>query len=162
MIDIKAMISLLERVREDMIEREASFSPELGRIHPEYRESATNLLHYLTLRTYDLRELQNDLSALGLSSVGHSERYTLRNVTNILCLLYLLLGSSRDELPSKGLMLSMHKPRGRQKLYEHTLRLFGPEKRDGHTRIMVTLPTEAATSPDFIRELLEEANLPVL
>lgn len=155
-IDIQGLISRLEEVRKDMLSEEHEHATILEEIAPSYRESAANLMHYLTLRKYDLKEVQNDLSALGLSSVGHSERYTLRNVTNILYILHLLNGVDRADIEAKGLTLAMDAPKGRRRLFDHANQLFGPEKRQGHTRIMVTLPSESAGDPEFFRQLMEE------
>jgi pyruvate kinase len=40
---------------------------------PKHRLSATNLAHYFGLRKKDVRRLQLDLAALGLSSLGRCE-----------------------------------------------------------------------------------------
>lgn len=155
-IDAQSLIARLEVVRDDMLREEIAHAATLDRIAPAYRDSAANLLHYLTLRKYDLKDVQNDLSALGLSSVGHSERYTLRNVTNILYILHLLTGADKKDIEAKGLSLAMDAPKGRRRLFDHANQLFGPEKKQGHTRIMVTLPSEAATDLEFFQQLLAE------
>ena len=154
MIDIDRLIEKLEEVRGDMLSLEQEYQQRLSEIHPDYKASAVNLLHYLALRKYDLREIQSDLSALGLSSVGHSERYTMRNISNILRLLYLVKGEDPGKLKTQEGMY-MGRPESRLRLEENTARLFGPEK-NGHTRIMVTLPTDAADDKQFIRDLLSE------
>lgn len=40
-----------------MLEREKALEAELDKVLPEYRQSARNLIHYLTLRSIDLRAL---------------------------------------------------------------------------------------------------------
>jgi pyruvate kinase len=52
------------------VELEQSRSADLKLIEPSYRNSARNLIHYLSLRQRDVRELQRNLAALGLSSLG--------------------------------------------------------------------------------------------
>ena len=44
---------------------------------------------------------------------------------------------------------------GRELLRHRTVELLGPAPADRETRIMVTLPSEAATNPDLIRCLVE-------
>ena len=53
---------------------EAELANEISRLEPSYREAGRNLAHYLALRQHDVRELQRSLAALGLSSLGRSER----------------------------------------------------------------------------------------
>jgi pyruvate kinase len=47
---------------------------------PRFRDSVRNLLHYLSLRHLDLRNIQERLAALGLSSLGHIEAHTLASL----------------------------------------------------------------------------------
>jgi pyruvate kinase len=155
-IPIRPMIEKIESVRKEMIAEEWAYAGKLGELKEHYRESARNLLHYLILRKYDLRALQEDLSSLGISSIGHSERYTLNNVTNILHLLYLLEGKRPEDLESSGLRFSLNYPKSISRLRENTTALFGPEKVKGHTRIMVTLPSEAAEDYKFVKSLLKK------
>ncbi|MCB0661782.1 MAG: hypothetical protein KDC24_03500 [Saprospiraceae bacterium] len=155
-IPIRPMIEKIESIRKEMIAEEWAYADKLGGLQEHYRESARNLLHYLILRKYDLRALQEDLSSLGISSIGHSERYTLNNVTNILHLLYLLEGKRQEDLESSGVRFSLNYPKSKSRLNENTLALFGPAKVKGHTRIMVTLPSEAAEDYKFVRSLLKK------
>ena len=83
----------------------------LEEIHPSYRDSAINLLHYLALRGFELRPLQDQLSSIGISSISHSERYTYTNLSNILYLLYLLKVESMHEVNKRGNELYLGLPR---------------------------------------------------
>ncbi|MEZ5055702.1 MAG: pyruvate kinase [Saprospiraceae bacterium] len=143
-------------IRKEMIAEEWAYASSVGNLKEHYRESARNLLHYLILRKYDLREMQEHLSSLGISSIGHSERYTLTNLTNILHLLYLLDGKTPEDLESSGIRFSLNYPKSKSRLQENTVKLFGPEKEAGHTRIMVTLPSEAAEDYGFVKSLLKK------
>jgi len=60
-----------------------SRSEALDRIPAERRASAENLLHYLHLRSRDLRELQEALSAYGLSSLGRCEGAVLAHCRRV-------------------------------------------------------------------------------
>ena len=82
-------------------------------------------------------------------------------MTNILVLLHLLLGRSLDELRAEGLAIHLGRPRSEARLLEHTARLFGPERHVGHSRIMVTLPSEAAENEQLI-DLLVERGVEIL
>lgn len=141
-------------LRQTMLDHERAQQALLQGIHPIHQDSARNLLHYLSLRTVNLREIQAQLSELGLSSLGHSEGYTLSNLEQVLRLLALLEG--------RAFVPSMHLPQNassyalaKSSLQQHKRLLFGPSHRSNHCRIMVTLPSEAASDPTLIRSLLE-------
>jgi pyruvate kinase len=57
--------------------------PSLIQIHKDNRSCAGNLLHYLGLRRHDIRNLQERLAALGLSSLGRTEAYALNAVRTV-------------------------------------------------------------------------------
>jgi len=109
-----------------------------------------NLAHYLALRRFDLRPLQERLAAAGLSSLGRGEAHILDNLDRIIAILQRALGLSGGDYPEQPPLL------GHTLLAEHTDALFGEAPTGRAVRIMVTLPTEAADSPSFVRRLLEE------
>jgi pyruvate kinase len=120
-------------------------------IHPNYRYSATNLLRYLKLRSFDLQEIQLLLTNLGLSSLSHAERHVLANIENLLYLLHAQRGSTfYGKYPFGEHPVTY--AQSAQKLQENTRRLFG-EHFDG-PGIMVTLPTMAA-DPSYVKMLLQ-------
>lgn len=55
---IQQLIAFLTEVREAMLQKEKDHQDILDQVYSSYRESARNLLHYLTLRTMDLRPIQ--------------------------------------------------------------------------------------------------------
>ena len=69
----------LVAIRQDVVAASGAH-PEWDQVHPNYRESARNLLHYLALRRRDLRPLQLRLAKLGLSSLGRAESHVLSAV----------------------------------------------------------------------------------
>lgn len=150
---IRGLINELLQVRQVIVDREADYMPTLGDLQQKHIDSARNLIKYLALRTFNLRNIQPELSNLGLSSIGTSERYTLTNVDNILHLLHLLLG----ERYYGDKLLYEHKTTvfsSWEKLRQNTINLFGPTSRL-NSHIMVTMPGEAADNPALIRELLD-------
>ena len=154
-INVKPLIKQLNAIRKAMAHAETENDHLIREVQPHYRKSARNLLHYLALRTFDLRDIQWQLSSLGLSSIGHSERYTQINLQNILFLLRMLRGEKKSVIRKKGTTYSLDYPRSKKKLEQHTLSLFGPERFSGHTRIMVTLPSEAAEDYQLVKSLIE-------
>lgn len=109
-----------------------------------------NLGHYLALRRHDIRSLQRRLMALGLSSMGRLEGRVLPTIDAVLHALSEL--AHRDEngitMPSEAEFFA-----GEARLEAGTETLFGRKAGARRTRIMVTLPSEAADSPDLILDL---------
>ncbi len=111
--------------------------------------SARNLAHYLALRRFDLRPLQEALASTGISSLGRCESRVLPTLDRTIA----LLGGERpDRSPNEALTRAFSA--GTQRLSANTERLFGPRPVRRDTRIMVTLPAESASDYSMIRELL--------
>ena len=118
---------------------------------PERRKSRCNLLHYLVLRSRDVRPLQEVLARHGLSSLGRCEAHTLASVDAVLRVVGRLLGTPVD-LP-RGLG-SPGFDEGINLLDAHARALFGPAPPARGVRIMVTLPPEAQEDAALVRELI--------
>ena len=82
--DMARASSELRAILERALEFESAYADELSAVHPEFRDSARNLVHYLALRRSDLRDLQEILLGLGLSSLGRAERNVLGSVRAVL------------------------------------------------------------------------------
>jgi pyruvate kinase len=121
-------------------------------VHTSHRPSLDNLDHFVALRSCDLRELQDDLAALGLSSLGRSEAHVLATLDAVLRALRSLAGqepTEDDGEPNHGFVA------GPRLLERKTRALLGPTPKGRTTRIMVTLPTEAADSPEMIDRFVD-------
>jgi len=70
---LDALRADLLALRNAIEEEEARQRPRIEAALPKHQLSATNLAHYLGLRKRDVRPLQLELAALGLSSLGRSE-----------------------------------------------------------------------------------------
>lgn len=129
---------------------EAEFAA-LTDIHPRNQLSAKNLLHYLALRSTDLRELQLELAQHGLSTLGRSEAQveaSLRATTRAACA---LAGRTPPETEPE-----ISFDYGAPQLSANAEALFGPKSPGRTTRIMVTLPSEAATDPELVLDFADE------
>jgi pyruvate kinase len=137
----------LESIRTDMLDVEHRFEPMWNRLPEEHRASARNLLDYLAFRRHDLRALQGDLVALGLSSLGRSESHVLASVEAV-----------RDVVRRLSLAdAGVAAPRigdGRRLLDSRTRALFGAPPPGRDVRIMVTMPAEAADDPGLVHGLV--------
>ena len=113
--------------------------------------SAWNLAFYLALRCHDLRKIQRSLLPFGLSSLGRGEARAITNLDAVMA----SLGRICQE-PEQNLVPYPQQRRffyGDGLLAYNTGRIFGTAKTG--TRIMVTLPTEAAEDNGIlIRDLV--------
>ncbi len=81
LINIEQDLTVLEkRMQEEADKRKSLFY----NIHQEQRIAARNMIHYLSLRNEDIRELQDQLHIQGLSSLASSESHIHRQVQAIL------------------------------------------------------------------------------
>jgi pyruvate kinase len=143
-VDVNAIASQLEAIRVHALESEAVHADELLQVDSSYLESARNLLHYLALRRFDLRDLQQDLATLGLSSLGRSERNVLASIAAVQSAI------QRDWEAADDRTLILRNPTADR----HKAAMFGecPPERD--VGIMVTMPAEAGTSDTLVPEML--------
>lgn len=150
--ELRPLIDDLERLHSDMLDLVKENLPMLEQIQPDSRLSAANLLHYLALRRRDVRGLQDQLAALGLSSLGRTETHVISGVRAVIRILASL----------QKLKPHLHPPAeavcdgdvGRRLLERNTNLLLGPEPEGRNVRIMVTMPSEAATDYALVRDLL--------
>ena len=121
-------------------------------IHPEHRASAKNLIHYLALRRHDIRQLQAQLTSLGLSSLGRTESHVIGGLLAVMKALNQLAGSAEAslDLPDGAPAIGD----GAALLEKNSEVLLGPQPLGRTVRIMVTMPSEAATDYDLVRDLV--------
>jgi len=142
----------VDQLRQAALAIESEMAEALGMTAPALRESAYNLAHYLAVRRHDVRELQRDLSTLGLSSLGRMEAHVMASLNAVLEVLHLLRGQPvPDDLKAAP---PINFETGDAALAEHAVAVLGPRPPHSNTRIMVTMPSEAATDPEVISDLL--------
>ncbi|GAA1465017.1 pyruvate kinase [Microbacterium thalassium] len=135
---LSALRDDLRDLRLNAERREERLADAIDAVHPSHRRCAANLAHYLALRAHDLRPVQERLSAEGLSSLGRMEADVLGNLDAVLGILGDVLdggvapvGRTVNVCDTDALGLA-------------AAALLGGEPEDRTTRIMVTLPSEAA------------------
>lgn len=147
---LEEMKDLYKKVTDEADKTYGKWKPKIDR--QEFEKSAENLSHYLALRRRDIRDLQEQLAPLGLSSLGRLESNTKSSLENVIAQLSLNVGEETEHTTHTLTSFS----KGHRNLENNTEEIFGnkPEKRD--TRIMVTLPTHAADDLDFLVDLIEK------
>lgn len=136
-----------EEIEADCAAILADWEPEIGR--ESFRAAAENLAFYLAARQRDLVELQADLSALGLSSLGRAESHPRQTLASVAATLDGLTGRPARWPAPEELSAGLDRITRDQDLF------FGDYPGGRHTRIMVTVPEEGATDPNLIGELIE-------
>jgi pyruvate kinase len=146
------LIEQLNALRSEMLQLEASGMVESAGIHAEHRASAANLIHYLALRRHDIRKLQAQLASLGLSSLGRNEPHVIGGLHAVMNVLNQLAGSAEPslDLPNGAPTIG----EGAALLEKNSEVLLGPPPAGRTVRIMVTMPSEAATDYDLVRDLV--------
>ena len=129
------------------------YNKTINNLNPSFRESGRNLIHYLALRRHDIRALQMNLAEMGLSSLGRSEMHVLATIDAVLYTLSRITGEPQElnNLESDNLDFKT----AIELLENHTEKLLGPRSEGRHTRIMVTMPTDAAHDYELVLNLLD-------
>jgi pyruvate kinase len=147
---LQRLLPELLSLRNSAMKQEEAFAEEIRKVEPAYRDSARNLLHYLSVRQHDIRDLQMDLASLGLSSLGVLEPHVLASLNAVIDILDRLTGQQHG--------LAVEPPvdfrTGPLLLRDHARSLLGPEPRNRSVRIMVTMPSEAASDARLVQDLL--------
>lgn len=140
---VEQLDSLIDQLRES----EVAWSAWLAAVAPQNRVSARNMIHYWAIRQRDLRDLQVRLAAFGLSSLGRSEPHVEASLRLVRAAVIAMLEDTWHP-PAIGCDM------GHELLRRHAVDLLGHSPDDRETRIMVTLPSAAATDPDLVHTLV--------
>jgi len=144
------LLQSLEELRAHCLATEESLKEDIGQVASAYQPSARNLAHYLALRQHDVRELQRELSRLGLSSLGRLEGHTLAAIDAVISALRKLNGEEPQALTGEP---PIGFEAGNKILAQHAAALLGPV-RNNAARIMVTTPSEAARRYALVRDMV--------
>jgi pyruvate kinase len=143
---LSGLLAQVDDLLARLADAESYWMTWLSAVAIENRASARNLVHYWAIRQYDLRELQAGLASFGLSSLGRSEAHVQATLDAVRSAITAMLDGERQPTAPAAVSIAQ----GGQILRQHTLELLGPSPAHRATRIMVTLPSEAATNPDLV------------
>jgi pyruvate kinase len=146
------LIARLDTLLDDLSQAEQTQSAAITAVAPAHREGAVNLVHYTVLRSRDRRELQNDLTDIGATSLATAEANVKAKVHAARNVLAALRG---DTGPWNLDAINVALDGGDAILKTHSDDLFGPMRPDRPTRIMVTFPSEAADDPELVASLVD-------
>jgi pyruvate kinase len=152
-VEFQELIDELLQIRQDLVLLPSVSADLLEHVHASQRESAVNLLHYVALRSRDLRPLQTRLAKAGISSLGRAESYVLSAIDAVLTILHRALG--RDWQSEMADEPPVDLERGQQLLSAHTEAVLGLVPAERGVAIMVTMPSEAADDYSLVQHLVE-------
>ncbi|MEI6410813.1 MAG: pyruvate kinase [Bacteroidota bacterium] len=118
----------------------------LKHLNEEQRISGENLLHYLSLRSEDIRDLQEALHNSGLSSLASSESHILHQIQ-------LVLDRLGDKTPAAQ-KSSCDAAFGRNAIRNHTAQLFGQKSNPAIPYLMVTFDSDFADDYRKVHQLV--------
>ncbi len=145
------LIAKLDTLLDDFTRAEAEHAAAIDAVAPVHRRGAVNLVQYTILRRHDRRELQNDLMDIGATSLATAEAHVQAKVHAARNVLAALRG---DTGPWNLDTINTALDEGDRILTANSDAVFGPMRPGRPTRIMVTLPSEAAQDPELVVSLL--------
>lgn len=139
---------------EALVERTRAFeqlyAPQLELVHPNYRKSALNLVHYRALRSQDIRDLQKKLRNLGLTRLARAESHVVASLLSLRSILQAMM----EPKPVKFKKAPVSIKKGEKLLQKNTNALLGRRKKSKRVRIMVTLPGESVQNEKLVPSLV--------
>ncbi len=148
--DIEQIRNLLQEIHDRARSLEEKYAEDLANVHPEFREGAYNLVHYLALRKTDTESLRTSLRRLGLYSLAHAERNVLGAVSAVQRALDALTGAAVADPAELARDIKAENPSSA----DHRRSILGPSPTDRDVSIMVTLPTEAAENRELVAGMI--------
>ncbi|HYA79574.1 MAG TPA: pyruvate kinase [Methylocystis sp.] len=149
--ELRELLAQVSGLRDDLARESAALIADWGGVGAlgDFAHEARNLADYLALRRRDVSPLQRRLSSFGLSSLGRSEAKVQAALEALVASLRRLTGESDAPYPPPRAMRE-----GEDALLAASERIFGAKSGDPHTRVMATLPSEAANDPQLLKRLI--------
>ncbi|XP_010503565.1 PREDICTED: plastidial pyruvate kinase 4, chloroplastic [Camelina sativa] len=158
--NVASVIDKLNALQSHLLAAEKWNASQLHLCDRKYLESATNLVHYMALRSLDIEQLNSHLASLGLSSLDNNDLDVLASLN---ASINLLMNSSYNDhkavteswnntYPKSKSTKKNDKGRGVSSYKES---LLGKVREGRSTHIMVTVGEEATLSETFITDIVK-------
>lgn len=148
---IEALINQISGLEKSIIEEEKKHTEKIEAVYKEYKNSAKNLVHYLALRSFDLRDTQKKLQNIGMSRLARAEAHVQSSLLKTLFILKVLINEPLKPQKRKGLSIK----KGKKLQKRNTRKLLGYRSKNRRVRIMVTQPTEAAYNYPMVYNMVK-------
>ena len=146
------MSEQIRKLEHSILTYEEGFMPFLENLHQDYVQSGRNLIHYLALKNNNIDRLEDQLVNMGIAKLDTA----LANIIHSLSLTKKLLLNSHDHFgpPWDKPVVSIRM--SKKLLAHHTRTLLGKKPTGRKSRIMVTLPVEAARDNKLVRNFIKK------
>lgn len=148
---VREMIEQIEGIIVSATDLEKEWDDKISLVNPFFRLSAVNLVHYMALREHDLSMLQENLRDFGLTPFDQIEPHVMRSLLLTKVILQRLVGDIQPFNSRKTISVK----KSVKLLNKNTMALFGKKSGKRRTRIMVTLPLEAAIDQNVVAKFLK-------
>ncbi|NNF32766.1 MAG: hypothetical protein HKN68_01570 [Saprospiraceae bacterium] len=150
----RKVLKLIEQIDEIILrlkDSEKKYKEELNKVHPKYKQSAINLIHYRALRELDLAPIQKKLRNLGVSRLAKTNPHVMTSLINSRKVLVKLV-NSKNKIPKQT---SLTITKSDQLVKKNTRALLGFKSKHRSSRIMVTFPTEASKDYEMVKNMIK-------
>ncbi len=134
----RSLLARLDELLIKAIQMENDYAFLLDQVHPAYRNSAVNMLHYLALRSMHTKKTHDQLKELGLSGLTNIEGHVMYSLLRLSDAIKNIVIADIQQSDNYQLTIKESK----KQLNDNTNTLFGPKPSKRRTRIMVTLPEQ--------------------
>ncbi|MCL2294325.1 MAG: pyruvate kinase [Spirochaetes bacterium] len=141
----------IEAIIKKAEDLEKKYNRKINKVNAIYKSSALNLIHYMALRSFDIEKLQEELKDAGLASLAHCENHVMKTLFSVKTVVSSLKKGSKKEIRKDVTSAA----KSMEILDKNTKIIFGSPPAKRRTRIMVTIPGEAADDYKFIYNLLK-------
>lgn len=149
---LQETIDRIDQLIDDLMAAEDAHRDQIDRVAARHRSGAANLVHYTALRSHDIRSLQARLADIGATRLSTTEPAVIPRLKAARNVLSAYLGEpmkyTADEVRNAFTDAD-------EILEANSDLLLGEVKEHTHSRIMVTLPTEAGDDPGLVRGFAE-------
>ncbi len=148
---LQEILNALDSVIGRMHEFESKYETQLNKVHPNYSQSARNLVHYLAMRSFNMNVFQDKIEDLGLPLNLESQNNILFDLLNFRTVINSLMNNEIFEEEHE----SLNNKQVGEILNKNRQAVFGEVRNKRRTAILVTQPVEAAYNKDFVSSLLK-------
>ncbi len=149
---LQEILVALDSVIDRISEFEHNYQTQLNKVHPNYAQSAKNLVHYLALRSFNMDIFQDKLEDIGLPMALESQNNILYSLLNFRTVVNSLMNNEIFDEEHKYI----NNKQVKKILKKNHKALFGKIRNKRKTAILVTQPLEAATDKQFTKSLLKQ------
>jgi len=149
---LQELVVSLDLVIDKISEFEHRYRSQLNNVHPNYSQSAKNLVHYLALRSFNINIFQEKLEEIGLPITLESQNNILYGLLNFRTIINSLL---KNEIFDEE-KIHLNNKEVKKFIKQNSKALFGKIKNKRKTAILVTQPKEAASNKKFTKSLLKQ------